>query len=312
MAVSPQVPDELNMTWLQATQTGQLLFPNVGNPILFSRSTNGGKTWSKPVQVNRPSRVRVVAPSVAVGANGRLLISYLDMGNDALDYNGGSGGMGGPAYPGPWTLVLAYSNDSGIHWGETVVAPKVVPYTRFVVFLPPVPSLVVNTADNHVYVGFTDAVSGDPDAYVWTSANNGASFGAGVLVNDTPKHHGTAQYLPRLAVAPDGRLDVLYYDRRTDPSDLLNAVSLQSSYDGGRTFSHHLVVSDRSFSSQSGKQDIGSQVISITARSGWRTPLEALGWVLEALGLAALVVATLAWHAGRRPELEVTADPVES
>ncbi|MGH9071995.1 MAG: sialidase family protein, partial [Acidimicrobiales bacterium] len=129
LAVDPANPDHLDMAWLHATQTGELLFPNVGNPIVFSRSTNGGRTWSKPVQVNLPSRVRVVAPSVAVGAGGRLLVSYLDMGNDALDYNGGSGGMGGPPYPGPWSLVLAYSNDQGTHWGETVIDSKVVPYT---------------------------------------------------------------------------------------------------------------------------------------------------------------------------------------
>ncbi|MGH9072085.1 MAG: sialidase family protein, partial [Acidimicrobiales bacterium] len=340
MAVDPSNPSHLYMAWLHATQTGELLFPNVGNPIVASRSTNGGRTWSKPVQVNLPSRVRVVAPSVAVGAGGRLLVSYLDMGNDALDYNGGSGGMGGPPYPGPWSLVLAYSNDQGTHWGETVIDSKVVPYTRFVVFLPPVPSVSVDRALHRVYVAFTDAALGDPDVYVWASDNNGASFGAGVRVNDTRRHDASAQYLPKLAVAPDGRLDVLYYDRRTDPANLLDAVSLQSSYDGGHTFAPHLVVSDRSFSSQvapnssanlpdlgstlalvstdtgavavwpdtregtilSGKQDLGSQVISITTPSAWRTPLEALGWVLEGLGLAALVVTGVLWRRRDRPE----------
>ena len=55
-------------------------------------------------------------------------------------------------------------------------------------------------------------------------------------VNDTRAGDGTAQYLPKLAVAPDGRLDVLYYDRRADRTNVLNEVSLQSSFDDGKTF----------------------------------------------------------------------------
>ena len=55
-------------------------------------------------------------------------------------------------------------------------------------------------------------------------------------VNDTKRRDGTAQYLPKLAVAPDGRLDVLYYDRRADPENLRNQVSLQSSFDHGESF----------------------------------------------------------------------------
>ncbi|MGH9127518.1 MAG: hypothetical protein ACRDY2_00775 [Acidimicrobiales bacterium] len=60
----------------------------------------------------------------------------------------------------------------------------------------------------------------------------------------------------------------------------------------------------------SGKQDLGSQLISITVRSHWRTPLEALGWVLEALGLAALVVAGLTWRHHRRVEPETIEEPL--
>lgn len=337
LAADPSVRGRLYVTWLQASTTGLLLFPEVGNPIVFSHSTDGGATWSAPVRVSSPARVRVVAPSVAVGAHGQLYESYLDMGNDALDYNGGSGGRGGPPYPGPWRLILARSADGGRHWSQTVAAPDVVPYVRFVVFLPPFPSLAVDPARGRVYIGFTDAVLGDPDVYVWTSTDGGASFGPGVRVNDTPRADGSAQYLPKLAVAPGGRLDVVYYDRRADPRDLANQVSLQSSYDGGRTFGPHVVVSDRSFSSQvgpnsslnlpdlgsglalastdqgtlavwtdtragsvlSGKQDLGSQVVSIASGSRWRLPLEVAGWVLVALGLAAVVAGALARR--RRP-----------
>jgi len=57
-----------------------------------------------------------------------------------------------------------------------------------------------------------------------------------VRVNDTQKGDGTWHDLLKLAVAPDGRLDVLYYDRRADPRNLMNRVSPQSSFDEGHTF----------------------------------------------------------------------------
>jgi hypothetical protein len=88
-----------------------------------------------------------------------------------------------------------------------------------------------------------------------------------VRVNDTPRHDGTAQYLPQLAVAPDGRLDVVYYDRRDDERrDTHNDVSLQSSTDGGRTFGRHVSLSSSyfdsriGFGSERGLADLGSRL----------------------------------------------------
>lgn len=98
-------------------------------------------------------------------------------------------------------------------------------------------------------------------------ASSGASEWSGpVRVNDTPKGDGTAQYLPKLSVAPDGRLDVLYYDRRADGTNVLNEVSLQSSFDEGKSFIPRVKVSDRAFSSrigfglERGLPDLGSRL----------------------------------------------------
>jgi fermentation-respiration switch protein FrsA (DUF1100 family) len=67
-------------------------------------------------------------------------------------------------------------------------------------------------------------------------------------------------------VARDGRLDVLYYDRREDANNLLNRVSLQSSFDEGKTFTKSLRLSSRSFDSRigfgakEGLPDLGSRL----------------------------------------------------
>lgn len=327
LAADPQVAGHLYLTWLQVRTTGNLFFPDVGNPITLSGSTDGGLTWSAPVQVSPPTRARVVAPSVAVGSGGALYVSYLDIGGDALDYNGGSGGNGGPAYAGPWTVMLARSTDGGRHWAQTVVDARVVPYTRFVVFLPPFPSLALDPARGRVYVGFTDARLGEPDVYVWASTDGGAHFSPGVRVDHAPAGDGRDKYLPALAAAPGGRLDVLYYTRQADPHDVADRAALASSYDGARTFGASVDLSDRAFDSRfapnsirnlpdlgsrlglvstdrsalavwtdtragnllSGKQDLAAEIVAFTPASSWQVPLLVVGAVLAVAGAILLV-----------------------
>jgi hypothetical protein len=45
-----------------------------------------------------------------------------------------------------------------------------------------------------------------------------------------------AQLLPGVGVAPGGRVDVAFYDRSTDPDDVMARVVMASSHDGGRSF----------------------------------------------------------------------------
>ena len=248
----PAEPRHLYLTWLQASGTGLYRYASTGNPVDVMRSDDGGLHWGAPVRVSSPARQRVVSPVPVVGARGVLYVLYVDLGGDVLDYEGASGGSGGPAYAGRFSLVLGRSGDGGATWAESVVDDSIVPTRRFVVFLAPFPSLAVDRHNGRIYAAFEDGRLGDPDAYVWSLAPGASAWSRPVRVNDTPLHDHTAQYLPALAVAPDGRLDVIYYDRRADPRNRLSAVSLQSSLDGGRIFSPHVTLSNRSFNSQIG------------------------------------------------------------
>lgn len=269
LVAHPTTPDHLVMTWLQAQQTGTFALPETHNPVVMAQSTDGGRTWRDPLPVSAPERARVLAPVPAFGANGDLYVLHLDVLDDRLDYHGAHSGLGGPAYPGPWELVLARSSDEGRTWRESVVADDLVPIERYLVFLPPSPSLAVD--GDRLYAGFHDARLGDPDVWLWTSADRGASWDTPVRVNDTPQEDGTFQYLPAIAATPGGRLDVLYYDRREDADDIENEVSLQFSVDGGRTFSDRVRVSDVAFDSRigfgagRGMPDLGSRLALLSA-----------------------------------------------
>ncbi len=238
------------MSWLEASGVGLYSFGGKGNPIRTKRSDDGGGTWRRPVRVSAPARGRVLAPSSAVGPDGEVYVLYLDLGEDKLDYEGGHQGRGGPHYGGRWKLVLGRSKDGGRTWEESVVEDRLVPTERFVAFIPPFPSVAVDPHSGRVYAGFQDGLLGDPDVKVWS---RGADDWAGpTRVNDTPAHDKTAQYLPKLANAPGGRLDVVYYDRRSDSRNIMNEVSLQSSFDGGESFTKSVRLTDHSFSSRIG------------------------------------------------------------
>jgi len=273
LTADPARPGRLYLTWVQASEVGLYRFTQTGNPIRFARSDDGGTTWERSVRVNTPSRARVVAPSAAVGPDGEVYVLYLDLGQDRLDYEGGHQGMGGRPYQGRFELVMARSVDGGAEWEESSVGRGLVPIERFLVFLPPFPSVAVDRESGRVYAGFHDRRMGAADVLVWSLPRGASRWQAATRVNDNPTRDKTSQYLPKLAVAPGGRLDVVYYDRRADRKNLMNEVSLQSSFDNGKSYTKRIRLSGRGFDSRVGfgfernLPDLGSRLALLSEES---------------------------------------------
>ena len=265
LAADPADPKRVFLTWLQGEEVGIFKFTKPGNPILASRSDDAGATWSEPVRVNTAAHGRAIGPAPVIGPGGALYVLYLDLGRDRLDYEGGHQARGGPAYDGRYSLVLARSRNGETGWEESVVDDRVRAIERFLVFLAPAPALAID-GDGRLFAAFHDNRLGDPDVNLWSLEPGDSEWDGPVRVNDTPRRDRTAQYLPALAVAPDGRLDVLYYDRRLDRTNVLNNASLQSSFDHGRTFTPALRLSRKGFDSRigfgakEGLPDLGSRL----------------------------------------------------
>ncbi len=279
LTADPAHPRRLYMTWLQPSTVGLFLFSGSDNRIVVTRSEDGGNSWSEPVRASSATRQRVLAPSPAVGPDGALYVLYLDAGGDRLDYEGAHEGFGGRPYDGRFSLVLARSTDRGATWTESLVDDRITPTRRFLAFLPPTPSLAIDRRGGRIYVAFEDGRRSPSDVHLWSLARGASTWTGPTRVNDTPTDDRTSQYLPQLDVAPDGRLDVAYYDRRGDPRNLRNDVSLQSSADGGESFTAHITLSDTSFDSRVGSgserglPDLGSRIAlaseNATALAAW-------------------------------------------
>ncbi len=266
LTTDPARRGRIYLTYLQASEVGLYKFTETGNPIRAIRSDDGGASWSTPTRVSDAGRQRAIAPSPAIGKNGELYVLYLDLGEDALDYGGAHRGRGGAPYDGQWQLVLSRSRDRGVTWSESTVDKRIAPAERFIAFTPPFPSIAVDEDSGRIYAGFQDARNGAADVMLWSLAGGSSDWDGPKRVNDTAKGDRTWQYLPKLAVAPDGRLDVVYLDRRGDRNNVMTGVSFQYSFDHGDSFAKRIPLTDRPFDSRigfgsdRGLPDLGSRL----------------------------------------------------
>lgn len=223
----------LHLAWLHTTgEPTRGGLPPPPNPILTAHSDDGGRTLSEPVRVSDPDRQRVVAPALEV-RGGTVHVAYYDLKGDRRDYQG----LEGPTWQGTWELVTATSRDGGrtVEPG-VVVEDAVVPPERVMLIFTMAPPAVATSADGHVYTAWHDARNGDWDAFLRASRDAGRTWGGPVRLNDDPVGSGPHQYLPQVAVAPGGRVDAVFYDRRHNEENRGNDLTYTYSTDGGASF----------------------------------------------------------------------------
>jgi hypothetical protein len=85
--------------------------------------------------------------------------------------------------------------------------------------------------------------STDLDVFLMKSTDGGVTWlnpaegsSTPLRVNQDALGNGKDQWFPFAAVAPDGRVDVLFYDRREDPFNRFTHAYLARSHDGGATW----------------------------------------------------------------------------
>ena len=199
--------------------------------LLFVRSTDDGKTWSKPIEIDN-------APGLPRDDNG------------ALEGFAGTVGPDGTVYA-VWSdgdhMVLTESRDGGQTFSRTrsiiETAPimfKVDAVARSNGF----PQIGIDPRGGkrggRMYVTWSDYRNGDVDVFCSKSEDHGKTWGPAVRVNTDAVHDGADQFFQWMAVdAADGSVNVVFYDRRGDPENRKETVTLARSMDGGKTFANY-------------------------------------------------------------------------
>lgn len=203
---------------------------------LVASSTDQGRMFSNPVQVNGPDDDCGPVEAPDVGPGGRLYVSFQAILRSAS-------GQVGPAL-----ADVAFSTNHGGSFSTPVAvqtsyecgAPSFEGSNSCPSSLPGAvsssdPEVLAAPSGKDVYLTSYGLVDGVYRVQFSVSRDLGRTWSEQRTIGIPSGLSGDNQILPSIAVAPDGRLDIVYYDLAT-PS-LLENTYLISSSDGGATFS---------------------------------------------------------------------------
>jgi hypothetical protein len=210
-------------------------FASFGKPIIvFSRSTDGGATWSAPVQVSDR------------GGNTSFQDSYTATGQNASTIYLTFGAFSKHSLANWDRIYIAKSTDGGLTFSKPQLLQQVTPLPS------PLPNapwrsdntlwVAVDRSNNQIYVNYSDYNAGDADVKVMRVQDAGDHFDVQGITNLNASESGSDQFFPFITVAPGGRVDVCYQDRSYAPGNSLIFTTCSSSTDGGVSFTNQQVT----------------------------------------------------------------------
>jgi hypothetical protein len=196
------------------------------SPIDVAYSDDDGAHWNGPIRVSDSGHQFDQDARPAVAADGTLYMTWINGPNENSLKNN--------------VAMIDVSHDGGATWGtDHVVAPILdpipgsLPNSNYRVFTDVWST--VDQATGSVVVAFTDQRSGAANVYVTHNVQGNLDAWSSAKA---VKPSGQEQFFPWLSSAPNGRVDLVYYDRSCDPAhDTLNCVTLSSTRDSGASWS---------------------------------------------------------------------------
>lgn len=240
-------------------------------------STDGGRTFSAPVSVfggyfddpaarqavlvDRPTvyppaapppppvesitteRFGGFGPPLALGAGGALYALW-------------GPSVAGTAITGSWNI--SRSTDQG----RTFEVSQAIPPTRGV-GSPVLAWSREGGPDGTLHLVFErkePVAQADRDVTYQRSTDGGRTWSDARVINDDDPKLLNLQFMPNVSVAPNGRVDIAWWDFRNDTGAFHNDVYLASSSDNGATWSPNMRVTDRSIDRKIGPWSNGYDV----------------------------------------------------
>ncbi|MCS6918025.1 MAG: sialidase family protein [Chitinophagales bacterium] len=232
-AVVDPATNAIYVTWTQFDDYGSSN-PNDSSVILFSRSLDGGLTWSPAVRINKVAGNCIDSDDTAegavpaVGPNGEIYVAWSNRD----------------------TIYFDRSLDGGITWMEhdLVISEQPGGWDYKIPGIYRCNGLPVTKCDlsggpyhGTIYVNWTDQRNGihDTDVFLSKSTDGGLTWSAPVRVNDdTTQRHQFFSWMDIDQVT--GHIYIVFYDRR-EHSNQNTDVYLAVSTDGGETFTNQKI-----------------------------------------------------------------------
>ena len=141
----------------------------------------------------------------------------------------------------PSAQMLSKSTDGGRTWNTTMAIPF--GYDN----AAPRVAVTAGGAIHMVYGRNPEpSVGGHGEIYHRASTDGGATWSEEKAITDDPPAALLGQYFPNISAAPNGRVDVVWWDTRDDVGIRSNDVYYSHSVDDGKTWSKNQRITDRS------------------------------------------------------------------
>lgn len=201
--------------------------------ILFSRSTDDGRTWSPAVRISthaglpRDDNGSVGGFFQTIAPDGAIYAVWHDGNWITLTESHDGGKSFSPSHPIIETAPPYFGEVTGIYRVEGF------------------PQIALDPKGKKLYICWSDYRNGDIDVFIATSSDGGRKWSKPVRVNDDPLHDGSDQFFQWMAVDPiTGAVYAQFYDRRGDPANTKMGFTLARSTDEARTFANYAWTGD--------------------------------------------------------------------
>lgn len=243
--------DTVYVGWVQGYPQAT---PAVVSQTVIATSTDGGRTFGEPVKVvgdyykdvakkPDPEKWGGSSPTLTVDDDGTVY---------AIFY---SSATGQPAGSQNNAILLAKSTDKGKTFQVNEVAPPSGYYQAGAIM----DWSSDGGSQGTLHIVYEDKVAppgtdsalllGDRDIFTRRSTDGGRTWSEPKLLNDDPfdpKDGGHTQNNPSVGIAPNGRVDAVWWDFRNDQGQFQNDVYYSYSEDNGATWSKNIRANDRS------------------------------------------------------------------
>jgi len=230
-----------NQSFPQAT-------PAVPSSPMVATSTDGGRTYGEPVKIvgdywktvaNKPDPEKwgASSPTITVADDGTVY---------AVFYATATGQPTGSQVN---SMMLAKSTDRG----KTFQVSEIAPPSGFYQATPDFDWSPEGGEQGTLHVVYEDKIAkpdlGDRDVFTRRSTDGGRTWSDAKQLNDdavSATEGGHTQTNPALGIAPNGRVDAVWWDFRNDNGLFINDVYYSYSEDNGATWSKNIRLSDKS------------------------------------------------------------------
>jgi hypothetical protein len=230
--------DNVYAAWTKFSKQGISGFGN--DQIVFSRSTDGGQTWSNPQAISPSYNNNAVGgrqgAAVKVGPDGTIYVVWLDTVDKQAVERISISFDGGKTFPRQNITVAAVTDDG--------VNP--LPGSSFRQDARTFPSLTV-ASDGTLYVAWANHTGGHATVMVTKSATKGLTWSTPVVAGDVS---GRSAFFASASVDPSGNVNVGFLAMDDKPAGTKPGVGVvhydayfTQSTDSGATFSSPLKIS---------------------------------------------------------------------